>query len=134
MGGRLEAWAAIMPDDEILIYSSESDARETAEGYGDNVVRLVQAEEDTDDIPTIAYMCGSADQKDHIRKAVEWFLECWETPPPKHGVAYDECEATLLQALADVAKSVGITRSVKHWMDLVSEETEKSENMNETDK
>jgi DNA-binding transcriptional MerR regulator len=69
-----------------------------------------------------------------IREAVEWFLEVWETPPPKYDVAYDECEATLLQALADVAKAVGITRSVKHWMDIVSEATEQSTYTTEADR
>jgi hypothetical protein len=75
----------------------------------------------------------AADNIEATREAVEWFLEVWETPPPKHDIAYDECEATLLQALADVAKSVGIPRSIKHWMDLVSEETEKSENISEVE-
>lgn len=33
---------------------------------------------------------------------------------------------TNARAVADVAQSVGITRSVKHWMDIVSEATEQS--------
>lgn len=40
---------------------------------------------------------------------------------------------TNARAVADVAQSVGITRSVKHWMDYVSEETEKSTNNSEVD-
>ena len=37
---KIEAWAAIMPD-SIELYSNKGCAEETAEGYGDNVVRLV---------------------------------------------------------------------------------------------
>lgn len=73
--------------------------------------------EDSDDIPTIAYMCGSADGKDNTRHAVEWFLEIWQMVPPTDDDAYDECEKSLIHALNGVAKSVGITRTIRHWSD-----------------
>ncbi len=73
---------------------------------------------------------GLAAENFAIYEAVEWFLEVWETPPPKYDVSYDECEASLIKALQDVANAVGITRPIKHWMDTVSEATEKSTDMN----
>ena len=85
----------------------------------------IQTEATTgDDIPTIAYMCGSADSKDYIREHVRWFLEIWQMVPPSEDDAYDECERSLIHALNEVAKAVGITEPVKHW----------SENMNISEK
>lgn len=70
---------------------------------------------DEPDTPTIVYMHGLADKEAHIKVFVEWFLEVWQMVPPAYDDAYFECEKSLIHALNEVARSVGITRAIRHW-------------------